>query len=474
MSLAYKNSSEVKELYERGNLKEKTYWAKFNKVIVAIYKHGTDLMEYWVVSADVDSLSIFPEHIFNSATDRLSNIVKVICPEGTERAINSWKKHLKMSLEIHTYSPVESIEVLFVPTNRKLKFAGKVSQIEIEEKPQKIKALIVDDSKVIRSLLKDALQKQTNFEVVAETGAPEEVSDLLKKYNPDVMTLDINMPNMNGVELIKKIGRDKLPPTVVVSSLNMNEGTLVMQALENGAFDYIQKPSMEERAEFSKHLVEKLVLAAESRAQMQKRIVTGPSLRKAILKTEGLIVIGASTGGTEAVKAILRHLPKNIPPILIVQHIPPIFSKAFADSLNSMCEFEVREAKDGDKLLPGHAYVAPGGLQMGLKSEGRNHYSLSIVSGDKVSGHCPSVDYLFNSVANTYHGEAMALLLTGMGADGAKGLLNLKQKKFYTVAQNEETCVVFGMPKQAIKLNAVEKVVGLHEMAHEIATYFRS
>src|SRR5690606_20624423 len=259
----------------RLSLNEKAYWAKFDQVLIAIYKHGTDLIDFWTMPAKLEFLKSFPSEIFNSSSDRLSNVVKIVCPLGHESAINAWKSHLKMSLEIHVYEADSSLELLYVPESRKLKFAGKINQISVESKPQKIRALIVDDSKVIRSLLRDALERQENMEVVAETGAPEEVLELIKKHQPDVMTLDINMPNMNGVELIKHLGRERLPPTVVVSSLNMNEGTLVMQALENGAFDYIQKPSMEERAEFSQQLVEKLKFAASSRTQMQRRHISG-------------------------------------------------------------------------------------------------------------------------------------------------------------------------------------------------------
>ena len=455
------------------SLDERKYWNNFNDVIFAIYKHGSDLIDYWSLSASREALRELPQEIVQSALNRNSNVAKIIAPKGFEREIFSWSRKLKMALEINVYEPALGLEVLYAPGSKKIKFAGTLESINVETQLQKVKVLIVDDSKVIRSLLKEALSSNEKFEVIAETGQPLDVANLIKKHQPDVMTLDINMPQMSGVELIETLGRENLPATVVVSSLNMNEGTLVMRALENGAFDYIQKPTLEARAEFTEQLLEKLILAANSKVQLKRRVISGPSLRQAKLETDGLIVIGASTGGTEAVKAVLRHLPKNIPPILIVQHIPPVFSRAFADSLDSMCEFDVKEAEDGDKLEPGRAYVAPGGMQMRLKKDSRNSYSLSITKGEKISGHSPSVDCLFSSVAQTYQGKAIALLLTGMGADGAKGLLNLKQKNVFTVAQNEETCVVFGMPKQAIKLNATQKVIGLHEMAHEISNYFR-
>lgn len=453
-------------------LTSKEYWKDFDSVLIALYKHGSDLIGFWTAPATFDFLNEFPEQIFSSSIDRSANVAKVIVPRGQEAAIAKWRQRLKMALEIHCYEPAEGMEIFFSPEAKKIKIAGNLQSVVIESLPEKIKVLVVDDSKVIRTLLKEALSTKANFEVVAETGKPTEVADLISKHQPDVMTLDINMPDMNGVELIESLGRHRLPPTVVVSSLNMNEGTLVMRALENGAFDYIQKPSMEERKEFAIHLAEKLTVAAQSRTKVHRPLSSGPSLRQAKLMTDGLIVIGASTGGTEAVKAILRHLPKEIPPILIVQHIPPVFSRAFAESLDSLCEFSVSEAVDGDVLRPNHAYVAPGGLQMRLEHVGQS-YKLKIAEGEKISGHAPSVDCLFASVAQVYKGRALAMLLTGMGADGAKGLLSLHQKKFFTLAQNEETCVVFGMPKQAIKLNAADKVVGLHEMAHEVGNYFK-
>lgn len=454
------------------SLTRKEYWKSFDQILIALYKHGSELVGFWTLPASFEQLSNFPEQVFPSSIDRSANVAKIIVPAGHEATVAKWRHRLKMALEIHVYNPNEGLELLYSPENKKIKIAGAIQSVVIDSLPQKIKVLIVDDSKVIRTLLKEALSSKESFEIVAETGSPKEVADLISRHQPDVMTLDINMPDMNGVELIESLGRHRLPPTVVVSSLNMNEGTLVMRALENGAFDYIQKPSMEERHEFSVHLAEKLTVAAQSRTKVSKPISSGPSLRQLKLSTDGLIVIGASTGGTEAVKAILRHLPKEVPPILIVQHIPPVFSRAFAESLDSLCEFGVSEAVDGDILKPNHAYVAPGGLQMCLE-QSSSGYQLKIAPGEKVSGHAPSVDFLFNSVAQVYRGRALAMLLTGMGADGAKGLLNLHQKKFFTLAQNEETCVVFGMPKQAIKLNAVEKVVGLHEMAHEVGNYFK-
>lgn len=459
--------------FETHPMSSKLYWPKLDRVVVAIYKHGSDLVGFWSCPLSSIENLVFPEELFTPSLDRSSNIVKIIAPHGSESQVLPWRKRLKMSLELHLYEKNSPPELLYSPTKKLIKVAGKLTQPVIEVIPEKIKVLIIDDSKVIRTLLKEALKSKDNFEVVAETGLPHEVAGLIAKHNPDVMTLDINMPEMNGVELIESLDRSKLPPTVVVSSLNMNEGTLVMRALENGAFDYIQKPSMEERAEFAVHLAEKLTIAAQTRPRLQKTIQTGPLLKQLKLDTNGLIVIGASTGGTEAVKAVLRHLPKNVPPILIVQHIPPVFSRAFAESLDSLCEFNVCEAADGQELEPGKAYVAPGGLQMRLKNVKSGTYSLDIQPGAKISGHAPSVDCLFESVAEVYKGKLIGLLLTGMGADGAKGLLSLKKKNCHTVAQNEETCVVFGMPKQAIKLDAATKVLGLHEMANEIANYFK-
>lgn len=455
------------------DIAKKAYWKSFSEVLVAVYRHGTELIGYATSSGDA-----FPHELFTPSNDRNSNIAKVVVPSHLVASIAAWRARLKMRLEIYSFEKNEGIEVLYSNEQRVLKLAGNFEKVEVPAEKRVLKVLIVDDSKVIRTLLKDALGSEQGFEVVAESGKPSEVAALIEKHKPDVMTLDINMPEMNGVELIKTIGRAKLPATVVVSSLNMNEGTLVMQALENGAIDYIQKPSMSERKEFSEQLVEKLKVASDANNPQSIRVVSGAgslaSLKGTSLDLTGLILIGASTGGTEAVKAILRQLPKEVPPILIVQHIPPVFSKAFAESLDNMCDFHVHEASDGDVLKPGNAYVAPGGLQMRLERQRSGVYTVKVAAGEKISGHCPSVDALFDSAASAIKGtKSMALLLTGMGADGAKGLLKLKNLGVHTQAQSEETCVVFGMPKQAIKLGAADKVTNLHDMAKEIATYFR-
>lgn len=331
---------------------------------------------------------------------------------------------------------------------------------------KKHKVLVVDDSQTIRQLLKVIISQDPGLEVCAEAEKPSQVEALIKQHKPDVITLDIHMPEMDGVTLLKKIHPLYKIPTVMISSLGKEEGPQVLQALESGAIDYIQKPQMSQLEEAAKMIREKIKVAATAKAHI------GPRTRRRVSGTskldhQSLIVLGASTGGTEALRVVLESLPAQIPPILIVQHIPPVFSAAFANRLNDLCDFEVREARDNEEVKPNQVLIAPGGKQMGLKSEGGKLF-VSVKDEQPVNRHKPSVDYLFKSVADLGMKKVVAAIFTGMGGDGAKMMKRLRDQGARTIAQNQETCVVFGMPKEAIAMGGAEFTLPLDSIAQKI------
>ncbi len=331
---------------------------------------------------------------------------------------------------------------------------------------RKHKVLIVDDSQTIRQLLKVIISQDPDLEVCAEAEKPSQVEALIKQFKPDVITLDIHMPEMDGVTLLKKIHPIYKIPTVMISSLGKEEGPQVLQALESGAIDYIQKPQMSQLEEAAKMIREKIKVAATAKAHVSprtRRRVAGNSK----LDHHSLIVLGASTGGTEALRVVLESLPAQIPPILIVQHIPPVFSAAFANRLNDLCEFEVREARDNEEVKPNQVLVAPGGKQMGIKSVGGKLFTI-IKDDVPMNRHKPSVDYLFKSVADLGIKKVVAGIFTGMGADGAKMMKRLRDQGARTIAQNQDTCVVFGMPKEAIAMGGAEFTLPLDSIAQKI------
>jgi two-component system chemotaxis response regulator CheB len=346
------------------------------------------------------------------------------------------------------------IEILFYPDTGRLRVANKT------------KVLIVDDSATIRKLLQHVLSQSPEIEVVAMAEKPSEVEALIIKHKPHVLTLDIHMPEMDGVTLLKKLHPIYPLPTIMISSISMDEGPLVLEALEHGAVDYIQKPSKESLRAVAPLIVEKVLTAAKAKLQNKRR---DPSNPKRTLSTaqihdvKRLIAIGSSTGGTEALREVLTRLPENIPPILIVQHIPPIFSAAFAQRMNALCPFEVKEAQDADEVVPGRVLIAPGGLQMQLVNEAGT-LRVQITDAPPVNRHKPSVDYLFDSVAKIGGPQSIGVILTGMGADGAKGLLAMRRAGARTIGQDEASCVVYGMPRVAAEIGGVEKVSPLEEI----------
>lgn len=337
---------------------------------------------------------------------------------------------------------------------------------------RRVRVLIVDDSPTITRLLSKIFQSDPGIEVLREINRPREVESALRDLKPDVMTLDINMPDMDGCAVLRQVMGKYPVPTVMISSISMEEGPRVLEALELGAVDYIQKPMFDQIKTVAPLIIDKVRGAALAKVRRQSRAPTVARIKSKRQSTSWggaikVIAIGASTGGTEALKNVLVDLPYDMPPIVIVQHIPPVFSNAFATRLNDLCELDVREAKDGDVLRSGLALVAPGGIHMRIEPRGKDLIA-RLDDSPAVNRHKPSVDFLFDSVAQYIGAHAIGVILTGMGADGARGLLKMRQTGSKNIAQNEASCVVFGMPKEAIKLAAVEQVCGLDDIAGAI------
>jgi len=328
-----------------------------------------------------------------------------------------------------------------------------------------IRVLIVEDSPVMQRLLADLIGRAPDLAVAGVAADPYEARELVKSLKPDVMTLDVEMPRMDGITFLERLMRLHPMPVVMVSSLTERDAEASMRALELGAVDVIAKPRAPDGqalAEFGVSMGEKLRVAArvalarlDGRRAAAARTLEGPADRRQL---EGqLIAIGASTGGTEAVREILQRLPPETPPIVIVQHMPEMFTRMFAKRLDDQCRLAVCEAADRQRLEPGHAYVAPGNWHLCVRRAGKG-FEARIDQGEPVNRHRPSVDVLFESVAASVGGGATAVVLTGMGSDGASGLRKVKAAGGYALAQDEESCVVFGMPKMAIETGCVDRV----------------
>ena len=329
---------------------------------------------------------------------------------------------------------------------------------------KKIKVLIVDDSRLQREALSRGLSDAPDIEVVAKASDAFDARDRIIEFRPDVMTCDIQMPKMNGIEFIKRLIPQYRIPVIVISSVS----EAVFEALNAGAVDFIAKPaalSGQDMAGFVGEVKKKIRIAVNATVQ-RTAITSAPSVTKIEQRpaeNKKIIAIGASTGGTEAIFSLLKELPPDIPGIVIVQHIPPVFSAMFAERLNRQTGLNVREAQTGDRVMRGHVLIAPGNAHMTLTRTG-GIYKVQCSEGDKVSGHCPSVDVLFASVAKAAGENAVGVLLTGMGSDGAKGLLEMRRAGARTIGQNERSCVVYGMPRIAYNIGAVQTQVSLSDM----------
>lgn len=346
---------------------------------------------------------------------------------------------------------------------------------------KKIKVLIVDDSAVVRQTLSSILSSDPWFEVIGTAADPFQAVERMKKEVPDVITLDIEMPKMDGLTFLQKIMSQHPIAVVIVSSLAEQGSETVMRALEYGAVEIIQKPRMgtKQFIEESKTLICDTVKAAAS-ARLDRiarhvkiepklsadAVLPKPSSKAMIRTTEKVLAIGASTGGTEALRVVLEAMPVDCPGIVVVQHMPEGFTSAFANRLNSLCRIDVKEAHDNDTVIRGCALIAPGNRHMLLKRSGARYF-VEIKDGPLVSRHRPSVDVLFRSVAQYAGKNAVGVIMTGMGDDGSRGMLEMKQAGAFNIAQDEDSCVVFGMPKEAIKKNAVDIVIPLEKIAEE-------
>ena len=334
---------------------------------------------------------------------------------------------------------------------------------------RKIRVLVVDDSAIVRKILTESLSGESDIEVVGT--APDAIiaRSKIELLKPDVLTLDIEMPRLDGVTFLKQLMEWRPMPVIVISSLAANGCAAALRATENGAVEVLAKPA----GAYSVGDL-RLVLAHKIRSAARARIrVAQPSSNRepivrptpacltGTLPPHCIIAIGASTGGTEAIRAVLEVLPAAMPPILIVQHIPPVFSRALAERLNGLSQLTVREAVDGDQLAPGLALLAPGDFHMILRRVA-GHYRVEVKTGPRVCYQRPSVDVLFHSVAELAGRDSIGVLMTGMGSDGAQGLLAMRRAGAHTIGQDEQTCVVYGMPKEAAKAGAVEKVLPLY------------
>jgi two-component system chemotaxis response regulator CheB len=329
----------------------------------------------------------------------------------------------------------------------------------------KIKILIVDDSAIVRKLLTEALSEEMDLEVVGTAPDPFVARDKILALKPDVLTLDIEMPRMDGLTFLKKLMHYRPMPVVVISSLGQAGCQATLDALRLGAVEVLAKPGGPYSVgELRIDLAAKIRAAAAARlrrAPPEPSAQPEPAPPPVALDTAAVIAIGASTGGTEAIQAVLTRMPANSPGIVITQHIPPVFSLAFASRLNEICPMEVKEARDGDTLAPGRALVAPGNFHMLLRKSPGGGFRVTVQDGPRVCYQRPSVDVLFTTVAEAAGAHAVGVLLTGMGSDGARGLLKMKQAGARTIAQDETSSVVFGMPREAIRLGAADQVASL-------------
>lgn len=337
---------------------------------------------------------------------------------------------------------------------------------------EKIKVLIVDDSAVVRQIFSKELSRDHQIEVVGTAPDPYIARDKIVKLKPDVITLDIEMPRMDGITFLKKLIRYYPLPVIVVSSLTRKGGELALEAIESGAVEVMSKPGASYTVgDMSVELIDKI--KAVAKVKVKKQNITPANTyasveRLAMTRTTNKVVaIGASTGGTQALQQLLSALPGNAPGTIVVQHMPEHFTRAFADRLNQVCEVEVKEAEDGDKVMPGRVLIAPGNYHMLLRRSGAMYY-VQVKGGPLVSRHRPSVNVLYKSVARYAGKNAIGVILTGMGGDGAEGLLEMKKNGASTIAQDEASCVVFGMPKVAIELGAVDKIVELNKIPGQI------
>lgn len=346
----------------------------------------------------------------------------------------------------------------------------------------KIKVVIIDDSALIRSVLQAILAQAPDIEVVGVAPDPLVAREIIRATNPDVITLDVEMPKMDGLEFLDKLMRLRPTPVIMISSLTERSSEVTFKALELGAVDFVTKPKLDIASgmqEYGELIADKIRAAAKAQFKKPSPLHVSarlsadavlPAVANRITSTEKLIIIGASTGGTEAIKEVLIRMPADCPGILITQHMPESFTRSFANRLDSLCKISVKEAEHGDRVLPGHAYIAPGHSHLLLARSGTN-YICALSDGPPVNRHRPSVDVLFRSAANCAGANAIGVILTGMGKDGAVGMLEMKKTGAYNISQDEASCVVYGMPKEAVAVGGVDEQVSLLDVAQRILAH---
>jgi len=352
----------------------------------------------------------------------------------------------------------------------------------------KTRVVVVDDSALVRSLLTEIINRQSDMECVGSASDPFAAREMIRNLNPDVITLDVEMPRMDGIDFLSKLMRLRPMPVVMVSTLTERGAEVTLKALELGAIDFVAKPKIgvaDGLKQLADEITEKVRTASKARVSKlhspsPTTTVAGAALPAkpapqsiGRLSTEKLIFIGASTGGTEATKEVLMNLPPDSPGVVITQHMPPGFTKSYANRLDGLCKIRVKEATDGERVLPGHAYIAPGGFHLSVERSGAN-YIARVSDGEPVNRHKPSVEVLFESAARVVGQNALGIMLTGMGADGARAMRTMKDAGSYNVCQDEATCVVFGMPREAIAAGAANEVLPLTKIAQHVIDRLRS
>ncbi|WP_027015798.1 protein-glutamate methylesterase/protein-glutamine glutaminase [Comamonas composti] len=344
---------------------------------------------------------------------------------------------------------------------------------------KKIRVIVVDDSALVRSLLSEIINRQPDMECIGAANDPLIAREMIRELNPDVITLDVEMPRMDGIDFLGRLMRLRPMPVLMISTLTERGAEVTMRALELGAIDFVAKPRVGVSSglqELATQIVEKIRVAAVAHVRRLPALQRGagagqpaskPPSSAALLgrvSTEKLIAIGASTGGTEAIREVLMHLPADCPGIVITQHMPPGFTTSFAARLDSLCQMTVKEARHGERILPGHAYIAPGGKHFGVQRSGANYVAV-VDDSPPVNRHKPSVEVLFKSVAACVGRNAYGIMLTGMGADGAAAMREMRDAGSYNFVQDEASCIVFGMPREAIAHGAADEVLPLNQIA---------
>ena len=349
----------------------------------------------------------------------------------------------------------------------------------------KTRVIVVDDSALVRGLLSEIINRQPDMQCIGAAADPLVAREMIRNLNPDVITLDVEMPRMDGIDFLSRLMRLRPMPVVMVSTLTERGAEVTMKALELGAVDFVAKPKIgvsDGLRQLGEDITDKIRTAA--RAQVRRLSAPTPAAPGAVaakpapsslgrLSTEKILFIGASTGGTEATREVLVNLPADFPAVMITQHMPPGFTKSYAARLDGLCRIRVKEASDGERVIPGHAYIAPGGLHLSVERSGAN-YIARVRDGEPVNRHKPSVEVLFDSAARVVGPNALGVMLTGMGGDGARAMKTMRDAGSWNLCQDEASCVVFGMPREAIAHGAAHEVMPLARIAPALIERLRS